>query len=160
MREAKFSFDALVELCQQTHEHFQGTVAKTANMALAARNWLLGWYIVEYEQKGADRAQYGEELIARLAERLQPLGRGFSGRSLRQFRAFYQQRKKIWQTPSAGLLAGPNPMVSNAIEIWQTETQRRGARILRGQEIFTNTIIKPAILAECWYLYRKRYEKC
>lgn len=118
--ELSFNFDALVNLCRQTHAYFQGTVAKTANVALTARNWLLGWYVVEYEQKGADRAQYGEQLMVRLAEQLQPLGKGFSDRSLRQFRAFYLQRKAIWQTPSAGYLERRNPLLNNAIEIWQT----------------------------------------
>jgi len=34
---------------------------------MVARNWLIGWYIVEYEQIGADRAKYGSRLIERLA---------------------------------------------------------------------------------------------
>jgi hypothetical protein len=40
------------------------------NTALTLRNWVIGYYIVEYEQKGADRAEYGERLIRNLSERL------------------------------------------------------------------------------------------
>ena len=46
-----FDFRALVDLCRQTHEEMQGRVARIANTALAARNWMFGWYIVEYEDK-------------------------------------------------------------------------------------------------------------
>jgi len=115
-----FDFDTLVDLCQRTHEELQRAAVRAVDKSLVARNWLFGWYIVEYEQQGADRAQYGEQLISRLAEKLQPLGKGFSGRSLRQYRTFYQQRKQIGQTPSAGLIEWRNPMVENAIAIWQT----------------------------------------
>lgn len=130
--ESAFNFDALVDLCRQTHDGMQRSAARAVDTSLAVRNWLFGWYIVEYEQKGADRAEYGERLIARLSERLQPLGRGFSDRSLRQFRAFYQQRKEIWQTPSAGLLTGSNRLDHNTIEIWQTVSAKLDASRLLG----------------------------
>ena len=38
------------------------------------RNWLIGCYIVEYEQKGSDRAKYGERLLKRLEERVNTKG--------------------------------------------------------------------------------------
>lgn len=38
------------------------------------RNWLIGCYIVEYEQKGCDRAKYGERLLKRLEERVNTKG--------------------------------------------------------------------------------------
>lgn len=53
--------------------------------------WEIGRHIVEYEQKGADRAAYGARLIATLAETLTAeFGRGFDASNLRYMRLFYQ----------------------------------------------------------------------
>jgi predicted nuclease of restriction endonuclease-like (RecB) superfamily len=53
--------------------------------------WEIGRHIVEFEQGGAERAQYGVNLIVRLAERLSmEFGKGFDERNLRNMRAFYQ----------------------------------------------------------------------
>ncbi len=97
-----FDFESLVTLCRQTHEAIQGRVARAVDTGLAARNWLFGWYIVEYEQNGADRAEYGERLIPRLAASLtMSIGKGFSERNLDQFRKFYRIYREIPQTASA-----------------------------------------------------------
>ena len=53
--------------------------------------WEVGRHIVEYEQGGADHAQYGERLLPRLAERLTAeFGKGFDVSNLRYMRLFYQ----------------------------------------------------------------------
>jgi hypothetical protein len=53
--------------------------------------WEMGRHIVEYEQGGAERAQYGARLLPRLAERLSAeFGKGFDERNLRHMRAFFQ----------------------------------------------------------------------
>jgi predicted nuclease of restriction endonuclease-like (RecB) superfamily len=73
--------------------------------------------MVEYEQNGEDRAAYGTALLERLS---QALGKGFSTRSLRQFRAFYLHRKEIWQTVSAESVPNLNLLADNMLEIRQT----------------------------------------
>ena len=84
------NFDQLVELCRETHDTLQRSVERTASTTLAARNWLFGWYIIEYEQSGEDRAAYGAATLKSLAQVLkQRLGRGFSVDSLEQMRRFY-----------------------------------------------------------------------
>lgn len=84
------NFDQLVTLCQQTHATLQGAAERIINTTLAARNWLFGWYIVEFEQNGEDRATYGAATLKSLAASLKPgLGRGFSVDSLEQMRRFY-----------------------------------------------------------------------
>ena len=55
---------------------------------MTARNWLVGYYIVEFEQHGEDRAKYGEKLLSRLSESLNQ--RGFNLRRLRDYRHVYQ----------------------------------------------------------------------
>jgi predicted nuclease of restriction endonuclease-like (RecB) superfamily len=91
-----FDFAALVELCRQTHEEMQGRVGRTISTSHAARNWLFGWYIVEYEQNGADRAAYGEATLQRLSAALKEnIGRGFSVDSLEQMRRFYLEYRRL-----------------------------------------------------------------
>ena len=96
-------FDGLVGLFEQTQTAMQKQAAKSVDIALVVRNWLFGWYIVEFENGGAERAElYGKELIKQLSLSLTPkLGKGFSKRSLEQFRRFYIGYKKIAQTLSA-----------------------------------------------------------
>ena len=55
---------------------------------MTARAWLTGYYIVEYEQHGADRAKYGEGLLKKLAARLH--SDNFALPSLKNYRAFYK----------------------------------------------------------------------
>ena len=60
------------------------------NFAQVEANWLLGQRIVEQEQNGAERAEYGKYVIKIASEELtKEFGRGFSERTLRQFRQFY-----------------------------------------------------------------------
>jgi hypothetical protein len=48
----------------------QIAVARAVNQTLTLRNWLIGAYIIEYEQNGIDRAAYGTQLIETLAKDL------------------------------------------------------------------------------------------
>ncbi len=70
----------LLKAIDATSQHLVGRVATTVNQALVIRNWLIGAYIVEFEQNGEDRARYGEKLVPRLAADLQ--ARGISGLGL------------------------------------------------------------------------------
>ncbi|MBL7076745.1 MAG: DUF1016 family protein [Kiritimatiellae bacterium] len=115
--DSEFDFESLVTLCRTTHEEMQGRASRAVDTSLAARNWLFGWYIVEYEQKGADRAGYGTALLERLSKEL---GKGFSVRSLRQFRSFYLSYKTIRQTVSAELLSSANELSDSVLQIRQT----------------------------------------
>jgi len=86
---SSFSFDALVDICRRTHDELQNQAYRSVDIAMVVRNWLIGWYIVEFEQTGADRAQYGNRLIERLSERLHI--NGASPTNLRKFRQFYRE---------------------------------------------------------------------
>jgi len=80
-------FDKLVISIQDTHEELQRSAVKAVNQALTVRNWLIGLYIVEFEQKGEDRAKYGERLLPELSESVKI--RGLSVTNLRLCRQFY-----------------------------------------------------------------------
>ena len=94
-----FDFEHLVELCRQTHEETRQSATRAVDHSLVVRNWLFGWYIVEYEQNGVDRAEYGARTLENLSAALKPkIGRGFSIRSLEQIRRFYLQFGGIEKT--------------------------------------------------------------
>jgi len=64
--------------------------ARSVNTIHVVANWLIGREIVEEEQKGRRRAEYGRRLIENLSKRLvRDFGRGFAVRNLETFRAFY-----------------------------------------------------------------------
>jgi len=93
-----------------THSTLQQQAARSVDTALVTRNWLFGWYIVEFEQGAATRSvQYGKQLIARLSEGLTQRGlRGVSATNLKQCRAFYLAYPKIGQTLSDVSSLTPN----------------------------------------------------
>ena len=85
-----FDFERLVELCQRTHEETRRSAARAIDRWLVVRNWLFGWYIVEYEQNGADQAEYGAQTLKNLSAALTAaIGRGFSVDTLERMRRFY-----------------------------------------------------------------------
>lgn len=68
----------------------QASAVRSVNAIMTAAYWLIGQYIVEFEQAGSKQANYGEEIVKRLATDLSArFGRGFSGRNIWQMRAFY-----------------------------------------------------------------------
>jgi len=80
------------------------TAARSVNALMTATYWEIGRRIVEHEQAGETRAEYGEEVLKRLARDLTlRFGRGFSRRNVQQMRSFYIAftPDKIWQTVSA-----------------------------------------------------------
>jgi len=79
--------DSLVKQISTVQEVLQGIAAHAINLSLTARNWLVGYYIVEYEQHGEDRAQYGTNLLNTLSKRLNRTG--MEPRRLREYRQFY-----------------------------------------------------------------------
>jgi predicted nuclease of restriction endonuclease-like (RecB) superfamily len=82
-------------------EQSRRMAARSINAVLTAVYWQIGRRIVEHEQGGKERAEYGRELLFRLGEDLtKQHGRGFSWRNLYQMRLFYQGWE-ILQTPSA-----------------------------------------------------------
>jgi hypothetical protein len=102
----------LATLFEATHQRLQFQAAHSVNVALVVRNWLFGFYIVEFERGGAERSElYGKKLIASLAAALTERGlKGTSPTNLRKFRAFYEAYPEIQQTPSvesAEKLSGP-----------------------------------------------------
>ena len=90
------------------------SAARSVNAAMTAAYWLIGRRIVEFEQSGEDRAEYGAALIESLAEDLTVrFGRGFSLQNIYNMRLFYlsYQPDRILQTPSAKLVSPPRRQI-------------------------------------------------
>ena len=68
------SFDQLIDNVYQTHCQLQLNAKKVVNLNLTIRNWLVGCYIVEFEQNGEDRAQYGTRLLEEMAKKIKAKG--------------------------------------------------------------------------------------
>ena len=64
------TIDALIDTINYTHKQIQSEEIKSVSRSLTFRNWIIGYYIVEYEQNGKDRAMYGDRLMERLAKKL------------------------------------------------------------------------------------------
>ncbi|MEI6518515.1 MAG: PDDEXK nuclease domain-containing protein [bacterium] len=92
-------FEQLLNLFKETHEELQIRAARSVDIALVVRNWLFGWYIVEFEQGGSNRSElYGKKLIDRLTESLKAHGiKGVSATNLRKSREFYSVYSQIQQ---------------------------------------------------------------
>lgn len=84
-------------------EQARESALKAINTQLVKANWEIGRHIVEYEQHGEERAEYGSELLLRLSRDLrQQYGKGFGRRNVLDMRRFYLVYP-IWQALPAKL---------------------------------------------------------
>jgi len=109
MQKTSPTFDDLSESIIQTHQSAQYTAIRAVNQMATLRNWLIGCYIVEYEQKGSDRAKYGERLLKRLEERVNTKGLNLT--------LFKNSRRFYLLYPQVGNLFGISPTASDFLQI-------------------------------------------
>ena len=96
-------YNQLVNSIGQLLEDSRKQVAKTINTVLVKTYWEIGKRIVEYEQKGGEKAEYGSELLTRLSKDLKlKFGKGFSKSNVYLMRLFYFKYQKF-QTLSGKL---------------------------------------------------------
>lgn len=124
------NISALLNSIRDTHQWFAGQAARQIDTSLTLRNWLIGMYLVEYEQKGQDRAQYGEALYAEIANRTKGLGlKGMGKSNLYLFKSLYLTYPQIVQFLTAQMQSTknqpfvlPSDFVSGQIQIFQSKT--------------------------------------
>jgi hypothetical protein len=63
-------FKDVVRSIVDVHHELQGQVTRAVNLSLTLRNWMIGYYIDAFELRGSDRADYGDQLFARLSDEL------------------------------------------------------------------------------------------
>jgi len=115
-------FDSLVDGLAQLQARARAAAVRSIDEILTLRNWLIGAWIVAYEQEGADRARYGEGLIDALAVAFKTRNVGGLGRSNLKN---YRQIALIW--PTLGIRHGETRLpsdirqtLSGESQIWQT----------------------------------------
>jgi len=89
------NFNNLITTIKQTHSTLKSAVAASVNVTLTVRNWLVVYYIVNYEQNGNDRAEYGTKTLQKLAEKLNSKD-GFSYRNLKLYRQFFSEYQNLF----------------------------------------------------------------
>lgn len=80
------NFQRLTLRIQQINDILQKNAVKAINIHITLRNWLTGFYIVEFEQNGSDRANYGAKLLENLAKNIRI--KGLSAPELSRCRQF------------------------------------------------------------------------
>lgn len=81
------NIEQLANIIENTHVQLQQSAVKAVNQCQTIRNWLIGFYIVEFEQNGEDRAKYGEQLLKTLERKVNQ--KGLNVTLFQRSRAFY-----------------------------------------------------------------------
>ena len=103
--------DALYDRVARIIEAARSHVARSVDTAMVHAYWHIGREIVEHEQAGVARAEYGARVIERLAARLHgAYGRGFGARTLERMRQFY-----LAYPSGSGLVAASEAIPSAAL---------------------------------------------
>jgi predicted nuclease of restriction endonuclease-like (RecB) superfamily len=103
MKPAKDNYTELLDTIGLTIETARQNAFKAVNSELVKANWEIGRHILEFEQHGEQRAEYGTDLLSRLSKDLKlRYGKGFGRRNVLDMRRFYIAFPK-WQTVSAKL---------------------------------------------------------
>ncbi len=94
--ESRMKYAQLIKAIDSTSQKLLGHAAVVVNQSLVIRNWLIGAYIIEFEQSGEDRAAYGEKLLSLIAADLHSRGlKGTSADMLEPMRYFYQRYPQL-----------------------------------------------------------------
>ena len=97
-----FYFGNLVGAIRQVDDNLTAQAGRAVNISLTMRNWLIGVYIHEYELRGADRANYGDNLLIKLSQELKRHKISNCGRrQLYNYLTFYRSYPQIVRTVSA-----------------------------------------------------------
>ncbi|MBF6653507.1 hypothetical protein C3B47_11510 [Flavobacterium columnare] len=130
-------FQEVITIVKSSHQQLVSTV----NQTLVTTYYEIGRKIVEEEQKGNERAEYGKYLIQLLSNRLtQEFGKGFSIRNLEQMRRFYQVFT-IPQTLSAELENSKSESLSRIFDIKQkTQTLTAQFKLSWSHYIFLSSM--------------------
>ncbi|MGP9498281.1 PDDEXK nuclease domain-containing protein [Halomonas sp. AOP43-D1-4] len=84
------AFSDLISAITQQIEQARGQVRQAVNTTMVQSYWEIGRLIIEHEQQGNSRAEYGKQQLQQLSQQLaERLGKGFDVTNLRNMRQFY-----------------------------------------------------------------------
>jgi predicted nuclease of restriction endonuclease-like (RecB) superfamily len=122
----------LVTAIEIANTYFLTQVQKQVNTALTLRNWIIGRYIVEYEQKGEDRSQYGQQLFKEIYHTLKKNGlKSIRERYLYICKDFYLAYPQILQTVSAKLYFTDFQLIGNLRTVSAKSEKQKKVRSLK-----------------------------
>jgi len=92
------TYDALVESIVTLHRQSAGRAAAAVNRWLTLRNWLIGAHLIEFEQRGENRAAYGERVLDAIASDVRSHGvQGLGVTALKACRQVYRMYPQVNQ---------------------------------------------------------------
>lgn len=94
----ELTFENLMNNIKEINSRAGGMAKSAVNQLMTLRNWAIGYYIVEYEQGGNDRAEYGTKLLRNLENRISE--KGLNETLFRACRQFYLTYPQIHSTVS------------------------------------------------------------
>ena len=98
-RRPVFDFAALVTSIQEADARLAAQAIRAVNFGLTLRNWMIGFYIAEFELRGSDRSAYGDRLLIELSKVLGSRQISNTGRrQLYQYLSFYRAYPQIVRT--------------------------------------------------------------
>jgi predicted nuclease of restriction endonuclease-like (RecB) superfamily len=90
MNELSENYDGLIYQISETYQQGQVRAIEAVNFSMVKTYWEIGQYIIEFEQRGTQRATYGESLLIKLSKDLSLLhGKGFSVSNIQRMRQLY-----------------------------------------------------------------------
>lgn len=117
------AIEALYDKISMLIESARRQVATTINVAMVYTNYEIGRYIVEDEQQGAFRAEYGKSTLKELSNRLSlQFGNGYSYPNLKRIRQFYiVYSKKINSVEPIALCLPNKSLLQRKLKEWIEE---------------------------------------
>ena len=108
----------------------QASALKSINRMLTMRNWLIGYYIVEFEQKGKERAQYGDKLLKRLEDAVNQKGQTVTlFRNSRRFYRTYPQMVHLLQSGTI-YIRHIHPTLSDELQFPDNQAVHKSASLM------------------------------
>jgi len=162
--------DSLYAGIRNVLEKARSTACQAVNLAMVQAYWQIGYLIVEHEQEGKKRAEYGKAVLEEVSQRLtSEFGRGFDVTNLRKMRQFYLMFSK---RDAAGLKSGTTKRDAMRLEsesymkasAVRTELSWTHYRLLlrvendRAREWYMNeAIVRYSVLKESRQLFASKY---
>jgi predicted nuclease of restriction endonuclease-like (RecB) superfamily len=126
------NFNTLQHIIGNLEDGFRLEAGKSVNRHMTVRNWLMGFYIVEFEQNGEDRAKYGEMIVKNLASSLNRAG--LSTTNLKIFRQFFLTYTRINISVINFLKEKQIGQTSDQLQLIENQTLRIGQTSAKSYE--------------------------
>ena len=115
-------FKELIKTLSKINVDLKDQAVRAVNISLTLRNWIFGFYIIEFEQNGKDHAEYGKELLKKIADEMKTQGiPNANERELRRYRQFYSTYPHVGKliVNTLNIRASLNPEVISEINLMQ-----------------------------------------